>query len=190
MNGNDEFENELAARAAALPKAVAPERDLWPDIERAITAPAPRRSGWDTVWARAASVLLLVGASSGITYLLVNEPVDPTSPVAEAPQLVFESAAGHFGSQYHLGPGYVDARQDLAGSLDEKLAALPDETRQEVMANLETIQKAIDEINRALAEQPDNVLLQELLRDSYREELDLMIKVDGVASAAMRRGDI
>ena len=84
----------------------------------------------------------------------------------------------------------MDARQDLAGSLDEKLAALPDETRQEVMANLETIRKAIDEINRALAEQPDNVLLQELLRDSYREELDLMIKVDGVASAAMRRGDI
>ena len=84
----------------------------------------------------------------------------------------------------------MDARQDLAGSLDEKLAALPDETRQEVMANLETIRKAIDEINQALAEQPDNVLLQELLRDSYREELDLMIKVDGVASAAMRRGDI
>jgi ABC-type branched-subunit amino acid transport system ATPase component len=84
----------------------------------------------------------------------------------------------------------VDARQDLAGSLDEKLAAMPDETRQEVMANLETIRKAIDEINRALAEQPDNVLLQELLRGSYREELDLMIKVDGVASAAMRRGDI
>jgi hypothetical protein len=190
MNEHDEFEKELTARAAALPKAVAPERDLWPEIERAITASVPRRSEWSTVWARAASVLLLVGASSGITYLLMNKPVDPTSPVAEAPRLVFEPAAGSFGSQYHLGPGYVDARLDLAGSLDEKLAALPDETRQEVMANLETIRSAIDEINRALAEQPGSVLLQELLRDSYREELDLMIKVDGVASAAMRRGDI
>jgi len=187
---NEEIDKELTARAAALPRAVAPERDLWPDIQRAITAPAPRRSSWSTVWARAASVLLLVGASSGITYLLMNEQVDPTSPVAEAPSLIFEPAAGRFGSQYHLGPGYLDARQNLVGSLDEKLAALPEETRQEVATNLETIRKAIDDINRALANEPDNVLLQELLRDSYREELNLMIKVDGVARAAMRRGDI
>jgi hypothetical protein len=80
MNETDEFDDELMARAAALPKDIAPGRDLWPGIEQAITAPAAprRRAVWDTVWAKAASVLLLVGASSTITYLLMEQPVNPT----------------------------------------------------------------------------------------------------------------
>ena len=48
----------------------------------------------------------------------------------------------------------------------------------------------MDDINEALAQEPDSVLLQELLLDTYREELELLITVDSVASAAMRRGDI
>jgi hypothetical protein len=193
MNEKDEFddEHEIMARAAALPKDIAPGRDLWPGIERAIRAPAaPRRPAWDTVWAKAASVLLLVGASSSITYLLMEQPVNPTSPVADAPALIFQPTAGSFGAQYNLGPDYLDAHRNLAGSLDAKLAELPEETRAAVESNLETIHKAIDDINKALAEDPDNVLLQELLLNTYREELDLMITVDGAANAAMRRGDI
>ena len=52
------------------------------------------------------------------------------------------------------------------------------------------IRKAIDDINTALAAEPDNDLLQKLLLKTYREELDLMMRVDSITNAAMRRGDI
>ena len=188
---NSTFDEELMARAAALPKGVAPERDLWPGIEQAIAAPAaPAGNVWNMVWAKAAAIVLLVGGSSGITYMMMSEPEAVTSPVREAPVMVFETVSASFGPRYNLGPDYLDARRNLAGNLEQKLDALPDETRQAVTTNLATIREAIDEINKALVDEPDNVLLQELLLDSYRDELNLMIKIDGVTNAAMRRGDI
>ena len=43
---------------------------------------------------------------------------------------------------------------------------------------------------RALAEDPGNVLLQELLIETYRDELDVMKRVDAISNNAMVRGDI
>ena len=112
-------------------------------------------------------------------------------PAADGvPQLVFEPASASFGSQYNLGPDYVDARRVLSGNLSEQLEALSPEAREEVLTNMETIRKAIDDINRALADDPDNVLLQQLLIDTYRDELAVMRKVDVISNAAMYRGDI
>lgn len=193
MNDNDEnlFDKELMARAAKLATSVKPERDLWPEIEQAISAPVrPGRSGWNSVWAQAAAVVLLVGGSSGITYLAVNDSNDPTVPMVAPQALVFEPVSGSFGSQYNLGPDYQDARRSLAAKLDDDLENLAPEAREAVLTNIETIRQAIDDINRALAEEPGNVMLQELLLNTYRDELSLMIKVNGITSAAMRRGDI
>ena len=67
---NSNFDNQLMAAAAELTTEVTPERDLWAGIEQAISQPAPlKRTVWNSVWAQAAAVLLLVGGSSGVTYL-------------------------------------------------------------------------------------------------------------------------
>ncbi len=189
MNENDEFKGDpIFERAAKLDKAIAPSRDLWPGIERAIAA--PRRSAWDTVWAKAAMALLLVGGSSGVTYFAMQDEATVVTEVGPRPALVFTPVSGSFGSRYHLGPDFQDARQRLRGQLEAELEKLSPEAQQEVMSNIEAIQKAIADINIALAEEPDNVLLQELLLSTYREELALMRRVDGIANAAMLRGDI
>ena len=194
MNGNDDniFEDELMARAVQLSEPVMPERDLWPEIEQVISAPLqPERSAWSSVWAQAAAVILLVGGSSGLTYMTMSGGEDATLPIAaEAPAFVFETASADFGSRYTLGPDFQDARRGIAAGLDDRLENLSPETREEVMQNIATIRNAIDDINIALTEEPDNVLLQELLIDTYRDELSMMIQVDGITSAAMRRGDI
>lgn len=186
------IEDELMARAAALPTDVKPERDLWPGIEQAIARPAAReRTAWNTVWAQAAAVILLVGGSSGLTYLAIKGGEDATVPtVARTTQLVFEPVDASFGSQYTLGPDYVDARRVLTGNLDEELDRLSPEAREEVLTNMQTIREAIDDINRALAEDPDNVLLQRMLLNTYRDELSLMMQIDGITREMMNRGDI
>jgi hypothetical protein len=134
--------------------------------------------------------VLLVGGSSAITYLAVTDDGNPATVVGAAQTLVFEPVSGSFGSQYNLGPDYQDARRGLAAKVDDEIENLSEETRADVLANLELIRQAIDEINRALADEPDNALLQNLLLDTYRDELSLLKKVDGITRSAMRRGDI
>ena len=193
MNESDDknFDDELMAAAAELTTEVTPDRDLWPGIEQAILQPAkPARTLWNSVWAQAAAVLLLVAGSSGVTYLAVTEHANELSPGAGGPTLVFDPVSGCFGSMYNLGPDYQDARRTLAAKLEDELSRLTPEERENVQKNIDLIRVAIEDINRALAAEPDNALLQKLLISAYREELDLMIRVDGITSAAMRRGDI
>jgi len=194
MNEKDDelLHDELIVAAGRLATEVKPQRDLWPGIEQAITQPArPARSGWNTVWAQAAAVVLLVGGSSGLTYLAVTGDENVVSPVAMGgPALNFEPVSGSFGSQYHLGPDYLDAKRDLEARLEEELERLSPDTRNAVQSNLRAIQVAIDDINKALTVEPGNVLLQELLLRTYHEELALMQHVDGIANSAMYRGDI
>ena len=192
IEGSDKkIDDELMAAAAELATEVTPERDLWPEIEQAISQPArPARTVWNSVWAQAAVVLLLIGGSSGVTYLALTNDAETLSPVAGGPTLVFEPVSGRFGSMYHLGPGYQDARRALTVKVDEELSRLTPEERAEVQKNIDVIRAAIDDINKALAAEPDNALLQTLLLNTYREELDLMMRVDEITGAAIRRGDI
>jgi hypothetical protein len=193
MNETDDknFDDELMAAAAELATEVTPDRDLWPGIEQAISQPAkPARTVWNSVWAQAAAVLLLVGGSSGVTYLAVTKDARVLPPVAGGPTLIFEPVSGSFGSLYNLGPDYQDAQRSLAAKLDQELSRLTPEERENVQRNIGLIRAAIEDINLALADEPDNALLQKLLISTYREELDLMMRVGGITSAAMRRGDI
>jgi hypothetical protein len=189
--GFDEMTDEqLMALARQLPQDAAPAHDLWPGIEQAIAAvPASTAVFRQSLWAQAAAIVLLVAGSSGITWYATHDDTPVPATVVSMDQ-VFEPVSGDFGDGYTLGSEYLDVHQQLQGSLEEKLAALTPEARAEVVSNLNTIRRAIRDINDALAAEPDNVLLQDLLRSTYHDELNLMIRVNGIANAAMRRDDI
>lgn len=186
MNENRSFDDELMAAARALETTVAPERDLWPTIESAIARPS--RGRWNKMFLQAAAVVLLIGASSGLTYLAMNSQSPYTTPAADGRPLTYEHAS--FGDHYMLGPDYQDARTGLRVKFEEKLERLTPEARAEVVKNVNAIRSVVEEINRALSNDPDNALLQQLLLSTYQEELSLMIKVDGVTNAAMYRNDL
>ena len=192
MNNDDDrkVDDELMAMAASLPAGVTPGRDLWPGIEQAILRPAQPARAWNTVWAQAAAVVLLIAGSSGITWLAVKGDVDYRGPLVVSSDNLFEPVSGEFGRQFTLGNDYLEARNRLEGGLEEKLESLSPEAREVVVTNLNTIRVAIKDINNSLAEEPGNTLLQELLLSTYHEEMSLMIKVDGIANTAMRREDI
>jgi hypothetical protein len=176
------IDDKIDKAARQLATEMAPERDLWPGIEQAIRTPR-RRMPW---YAQAAAVVLLVGASSSITYLAVDNTSQPI--VSVSPELVFERAA--FGGDYHLGPGFQAARNSLRAQLDVELERLSPEARQDIQANLDVIHGAIIEINSALEQEPDNVLLQQQLLRAYREELALLHRVSGLTRNVMIRNDI
>ena len=180
MNDKD----DIMLNAGRLSQHTEPERDLWPDIEASLTP--TRRRNWAPMLAQAASVVLLVAASSAVTYLAVKG--DDSASIAVQPEYVFDRAA--FGADYNLGPGFTDARGGLASKLDTQLARLSPESRAEVEQNLEIIRSAIQEINEALAEDPDNAYLQALLLKTYREELTVMRNVSDLAQNVMSRNDI
>jgi hypothetical protein len=184
---NEQREDKLTTAARQLATEIRPQRDLWPGIERAITEPVPRRSRWTPMWAQAAAVVLLIGASSGLTYFAMKDgkPIVIERPT---PEYTFERAA--FGSNYTLGSDYLETRADLLTRFEQELERLSPEQRQDVETSLGVIRDAIDDINAALLQDPGNTLLQDLLMKTYHEELNVMRKVGGVTQSVMSRRDI
>ncbi len=183
MNDIDR-DDKLIAQASGLSAEISPDRDLWPGIAEAIAK--PKRPRWIPGFAQAATVLLLIGASSGLTYLATKDQVRIVE--VTPPGLAFEQAS--FGGRYTLGVEYQEAHRDLEAQLDTELARLSPEAREEVELNLAMIRGAIGQINVALAEEPDNPHLQELLLQTYQEELALMQRVGGLTQYVMSRRDI
>ena len=184
---NTDNDDRLTAAARQLAREIKPERDLWPEIEAAISEPVRGRPRWTPMFAQAAAVVLLVGASSGLTYLVVKDEPAVTVPVY-SPGYEIRQAA--FGTNHNLGADYQDARADLAARLDQQLARLSPEEREDVEKTLLVIREAIVDINAALEQDPDNAYLQELLQKTYREELNVMRRVGGLTRNVMLRNDI
>lgn len=198
MSNSDEstIGDEFVALASRLPADVSPEHDLWPGIEQAITAPAkPVPTTWNSPWAQAVAVLLLVAGSSGLTYMVVKDDSSYRGPTVLRTDNVFdmtlfEPVTGDFGQRYTLGNEYMAARDRLEGSLEKTLSALPQQESDNLVDSLNTVRVAISDINKALVNEPDNILLRDLLLSAYHEEMSLMTKFDKIANSAMRRNDI
>ena len=177
-------DDKLMQAAGQLSTQISPERELWPGIAEAIEKPAPKR--WSPLFAQAAAVVLLVGASSAVTYMTMKNSVSP--PVITTPGMVFEQAS--FGNRYNLGPGFQDARNALVADLDVELERLSPAARENIEVNITLIHSAINDMNVALEEDPENILLQGRLLRTYREELALLRRVRGLTRNVMLRNDI
>jgi len=186
-------DDKLLRAARGLATDVSPERDLWPAIAASLTVPrAARKSRWSPLLAQAAAAILLVGASSLLTYVAVRHDGNDSPPqVVQAPtpvRLTFERVA--FGGEDTLASVYGRASGNVGTQLDLELASLSPEAREDVQRNLAVIHQAIDEIAAALEKEPDNVFLQELLVAAYGHELALMNRVGGMAQRVLARKDI
>jgi hypothetical protein len=116
----------------------------------------------------------------------MKDRVSPT--VIASPDMVFEQAS--FGNRYYLGPGFQDARNTLVADLEVELERLPPDAREDIETNLAVIHSAINQINVALEKEPENILLQERLLNTYREELALLRRVSRLTRNVMLRNDI
>jgi Tfp pilus assembly protein PilF len=74
-------------------------------------------------------------------------------------------------------PRYARQRAALLGQLEAQMAALPPVTRAKVSASLAAIEKAKEDLERALGKDPSNALLQELLVNTYQDEMGVLTDV-------------
>lgn len=187
--GRGPQKDPMLAQASNLPQEIAPERDLWPEIAARLpeqSRAAPRRFTWPVALAAG---FLVATVSALLTWGLMRDPVP-----APGPNLIADRAATqavpvpvNYGANSAIGAVQLKARDDLLVQFRQRLNELAPETRDAVAKNLAIIQRAADEIDTALAQDPASGLLNSLLLSTYQEELQIYSKVVTSGDALTRR---
>lgn len=177
--------DRLDRALAALPRDVEPAVDLWPGIAATLPArPSASRRAWPAwAWQAAAAVALVVG-SSLLTATLVRRETLRSVEAREQAQVAEALVPAAFLPARHLGADYDAARRQLAASLEERLASMPPTARQKLEYNLAEMRRAADEINAALERRPGDPLLEELLLNTYQDELGVISSVNQLTTTA------
>jgi len=190
-NGRDPLDEALAS----LPEDVTPERDLWPQIraEIAKTPIAAPASPVQSNWFRLAAAVLLVLATSFVTYYVTRQSMQDqyakNVETVSTPVTPAQPASFTFGRE-SLGTGYMNARAELDKRFKERLATLPAADRAKVEKNLADLRHAADEISATLAQHPSDPLLQDLLMSTYQSELQLLANVSDLPTAGSMRTEL
>jgi anti-sigma factor RsiW len=173
----DELER-LLRRVRALPRDLAPRRDLLPAVRAALASgtASPASAGW-TRWAGVAAGLLL-GA-----LLVVGGArwgADPTVP-AEVEDLegagVQPAATDGIAALRAAEDEYSRALQQLMASFEERRDELSPEAADALTRNLAIIDRAIDDIRTALEADPENPANSQLLATMQRQKVELLWRV-------------
>ena len=180
-NGNDGGKAKITS-LRELAGNITPPRDLWPEINTRLAEQGPGRldearnagSRWHParpwVFAMAAALsTLAIGLWLGRNFL-------PKGGMAVQPHV--EAGSPH-GLQVALvtDPRYVKERAALLESLQQQMKTLPPETQMKVTASLAIIRKSMSDIQAALGREPGNALLQELLVNTYQDEMRVLAAV-------------
>ncbi|HEX6599561.1 MAG TPA: hypothetical protein VF034_09595 [Gemmatimonadaceae bacterium] len=172
----------LMTRVQQLPEGSAELDALWPEIRSRIergkiaalgTEPAVRRSR--SQW-RLAGIVAGVAAALLVAFLLGRE----SRPRADD---VVASGNGRtpVASVADSSRVYQEEVQSLLEEFELRRATMRPATTATVERDLRIIDGAIEELNDALARDPDNPALRQLLAASYRQKRDLLKQVDNAS---------
>lgn len=192
--------DEVIRRARALGE-VPPARDLWPDIEAALSAHPAGREGVviplptrdravegrpagvylsRRQLAAAATIVALVSAAA--TWALAPRPTTRSAQMPASTQGVVMPASNKGGE------GPPTALADELAHLEATLAAaqqrLDPSTVRIIQKNLDVIDRAIQDSQRALATDPADPFLREHLQAVYRQKADYLREATRIAGWA------
>ena len=166
----------LLGAASTLPTEVTPPSEQWREIRARITraagaSSASPRTRWLTApaWLLAAAAVLLVALSSAVTTVIVRRTPDPIERASTPSSVVLLPAAAR-----DVEAHYVRTASELAEALAAQRGKLDPATIAKVEASLRVIDEAIDEARHALAGDPANLTLLDLLTANYERKLELL----------------
>lgn len=172
-------EDPLVARAAELPKEIEPPRDLWPAIAARIAAdPAQAPRGLPRWPMALAAGVAIAAVSALLTWGVLRTPGTAPEPagspvIARSERAPTPIVSVRYGAHSRLSESELAARDALFAEFRERLDALRPQTRETIARNLAVIQRAVNDIDAALAQDPASGMLNGLLMGAYRQELQL-----------------
>jgi len=191
-------EERKVSSLAQLARSIEPGRDLWPQIEARINAEhAPRAAAarehagprrpmlWPSLAAAAMVASVAVGVWIGRSVLPTPGSPAGTSSSASAARgsAGLLGAPTAFDAAYVSDPRYQRERAALIRGLEARLDTLPPVARAKVIKSLTAIRRAKEDLESALGMDPSNALLQELLINTYQDEMRALTELHQAGEA-------
>jgi len=187
MAGPPNTDDRKVTSLRELPQSIEPPHDLWPRIQAQLgdiraaadgATPAQRRA-LRMRWLAAAAMVACVATGVWIgRSLLSGMPGSGTAPAtASHGSSIPGVAPTALDAAYVSDPRYQQQRAELVRALQARLARLPPPERDKVTASLQAIEKAKADLEQALGHDPSNALLQELLVNTYQDEMRVLTDV-------------
>jgi hypothetical protein len=184
----DDRERTLLELTRELPREVVPPARVWEAVQAEATPAARAAPGsaraplrfWQRPALLAAAALLLVAGSSAVTASFVlranrgaSIPGQAGTRAASSPSLFADFAARE--------NDYLHQVNTLVAVVEDEANGLSPETIATIRANLLVIDAAILEVRRALADDPANRRLVEILASTYEKKVDLLRRTGAMA---------
>jgi negative regulator of sigma E activity len=177
---------KLTSRARTLDDHP-PERDLWSDIAVRLPDRAPgvvplrRRRFAFSLPQLAAAGIAVVALSSGAAVLLTHGARTPAFP--ESPSSVIMAGPAGLASAKGI-QSYDVAIRDLEATLASRRSTLDTATIRAVQQSLAIIDRAIRQAEAALAQDPNNMYLNDHLAHALDRKLEVLRRVTSMAAAS------
>ena len=181
---NDDMLRDLQRRTAELPREIAPPPEAWAEIKAQIDVDSASRGvssiGRRALWQRpsllAAAAILLVAGASITTALLINGRLkaNGATSVAKSDTASTSGIPATLAEFTAVENDYISTANHLSEVIESGQADLAPETVAKLRESLRVIDAAILEARRALAADPANKALMEILSTSYSQKVDLL----------------
>jgi anti-sigma-K factor RskA len=155
---------------SGLPRSVAPHADLWPGIESRLASRKGRGRIAVPSWLLAAAAVLLMAISSAATVLYLRRPSDLPPFRSSSNMTALESQ-------------YSTASAELTDALEKARPRLSPETVSTIERSLRIIDEALAESRAALARDPGNEALGQLVVAVWRQKVDLLRRATAIGRA-------
>jgi hypothetical protein len=172
---NDRQPNPLDRLIANLPRDVAPPGDLWPSVAARLSA--KRRHAAPMALA-AAIAIAAAGLASLFTWAVLEGRSVPR---------VIQTVAATASFEEPRDPKYLLARNTVEKTFRERLNLLEPATRVKIESSLAVIQRAHEDIRKALAADPQSPVLEQLWESTWHDEFDLYDSVVQATQPTMTR---
>jgi hypothetical protein len=172
---NDRQPDSLDRLIANLPKEIVPPENLWPRVAARLSS-RPRHA--PPMALAAAIAMAAAGLASLFTWAVLQSPSVPR---------VIQTVAATGSFDEPRDPKYVLARDTVEKTFRDRVALLEPATRAKIESSLAVIQKAHEDIRKALAADPQSEVLEQLWQSTWQDEFDLYDRVVQATQPTMTR---